>query len=157
MIAVAELPVQAYTTYEDFAQAHSEHFTDTDLPQVWALLCELETGQLFIRIPRWLADQKVGFIDSGTPTEFIGRIDRETGKAVLFTESMPARSLFRQAHLIQHMEQRLTDLSDADQRSRVESRLRTHREEFTTRPEHPVLDEEWLPKSQIELALRCRE
>ena len=154
---MAELPVQAYSTYEAFAQEQSEHFTDTTLPQVWALLCELDADQLFIRIPRWLADQKIGFIDGGTPTDFIGRIDRETGKAVLFTESMSARSLFRQAHLIQHMEQRLTDLSDADQRSRVESRLQTHREEFTTRPEHPALDEEWLPKSQIELALRCSE
>ena len=156
-ITVVELPIQTYAIYEDFAQEHSDQFTDTDLPQVWALLCELDADQLFIRIPRWLADQKIGFFDGGTPTDFIGQIDRETDKAVLFTDSMSAQSLFRQAHLIQHMEQRLTELSDADQRSRVESRLEKHREEFTTRPEHPALDEEWLPKSQIELALRCND
>ena len=151
---MAELSVQAYATYETFAQEHSDHFSATDLPQVWALLCELDTDQLFIRIPRWLADQKIGFIDGGTPMDFIGRVDRETEKAVLFVESMPARSLFRQAHLIQHMDQRLADLSDSDRRSRVKSRLEKHRAEFTTRPEHPVFDEEWLPKSQIDLALR---
>lgn len=153
---MVELSLQQYTTYEAFADEHSEYFSDTDLPQVWAVFCELDAEQLFIRIPKWLAEQKVGFTDGGTPREFIGTIDRETEKAVLFTDSMPPRSLFRQAHLIQHLDQRLTERAgeDTDQRARIESRLQKHRAEFSTYPQHPVLDDEWLPKSQIELALQ---
>lgn len=76
---MASLTFHEYSTYEAFTEAHSQHgVAETDQPLVWALLTELDPEAVFIRLPRWLADEKVGYTDGGTPTTFVGRGLRAT-------------------------------------------------------------------------------
>lgn len=99
--------IQEFEDYDDFVRTW--HVEELDIPLdeardqglingnetrlLWQLLGQLDDDELLIQIPDWLADEKVGFIDGSTPTEFVGRIDSETGKTILFVDSAAARSL----------------------------------------------------------------
>ena len=122
----------------------------------WQLLGQLDDDELLIQIPDWLADEKVGFVDGSTPTEFVGRIDRETEKAILFADSAAARSLTKLAHRIDHLEDGIEEVDDPARRDWLESRLQDIRNRFERRDDAPTLAEEWLPKSQIQRAVRRR-
>ena len=165
--------IQEFENYDDFvrewqrdtlnAQSLSlQEASDQDLINenetqlLWQLLGQLDSEELLIQIPKWLADQKVGFVDGTTPTEFIGRIDRETDKAILFTDSASARSLTKLAHRIYRLENSIehVDEDNDDRHDWMMSRLHQVRERFESRDEATALSEEWLPKSQIQFAVR---
>lgn len=115
---MADLTIQEFDDYDEFVQEWYAKELDVPLEEarnrslinedktrlLWQLLGQLEDNELLIQIPKWLADQKVGFVDGRTPTEFVGRIDRETEKAILFTDSASARSLTKLAHRIHQLE-----------------------------------------------------
>ena len=121
---------------------------------MWQLLGQLENDELLIQIPQWLADQKVGFVDGRTPTEFVGRIDRETEKAILFTDSASVRPLAKLAHRIHQLETSIEHASNDDHQEWMENRLKQIRERFESREDATTLSEGWLPKSQIQRAIR---
>jgi hypothetical protein len=158
------LTIHEYATYEAFTEAHSQHgVSETEQPLVWALLTELRPEEVFLRLPRWLADEKVGYTDGGTPTTFVGQIDRSTDKAIHVIDSAAARPLMKRAHRIQQLEASLTDGSSPDhaapaddqQRAWLERKLRDHRDTFADRTERVSLRDEWLPISQIETVIRA--
>lgn len=163
--------IQAVENYDDFVRTWQrdalteqsislEEARDRDLINedktqlLWQLLGQLDPEELLIQIPNWLAEQKVGFVDGSPPTEFIGRIDRETEKAILFTDSASARSVMKLAHRIHQLENSLEHTDDDDRRNWMVNRLQQVRERFESRDDVPALSEEWLPKSQIQLAVR---
>lgn len=127
------------------------HITEDETRMLWQLLGELSRDELLIRIPEWLAKEKVGFVDGATPTIFVGRIDRETEKAIRFIDSASARPLMKLAHRISHFEEGIENVggSDDDRRKWLERRLEAKRREFESRDDVPGLSEEWLPKSQL--------
>lgn len=74
---------------------------------------QLDPDELLIKIPEWLAEENIGYVDGGTPTEFVGRIERETEKAILFADSASAHPLMRFAHRITNLEEG-SDHADPD-------------------------------------------
>lgn len=94
------------------------------------------------------------FVDGAPPTEFIGRIDRETKKAILLTDSAAARSLTKLAHRIYQLEPSIENAADDDRRDWMRNRLQQVQERFENREDATVPSEERLPKSQIQLAVR---
>lgn len=128
--------------------------TEDETQLLWQLLGQLDSEELLIQIPQWLAEQKVGFVDGSPPTEFIGRIDRETKKAILFADSALTRSVMKLAHRIHQLENSLEHIDDDDRRDWMVNRLQQVRERFERRDDVTALSEEWLPKSQIQLAVR---
>ncbi|WP_231190437.1 hypothetical protein, partial [Haladaptatus sp. DYF46] len=107
--------ITEYANYDAFVREwHSETVTDDDSSleeardqgllneqksrQLWQLLGLLDTNELLIQLPEWLADEKGGSMDKTTPTMFVGTITRETEDAILFENSAAARSLMRLAH-----------------------------------------------------------
>jgi hypothetical protein len=105
----------------------------------------------------WLAEENVGYTDDGTPTTFVGQIDRSTDEAIHVTNSAAARPLMKHAHRIQHLETSLTDSPSPDdqQRAWLQRKLRDHRDTFADRTERVTLQDEWLPISQIETVSRA--
>ena len=165
---MADLQIQEFDDYDEFVQEWYAEKLDVPLDEarnrslinedktrlLWQLLGQLEDDELLIQIPQWLADQKVGFVDGTTPTEFVGRIDRETEKAILFTDSAAARSLTKLAHRIHQLEHSIENAADDDRRDWMENRLQQIRERFESREDATALSEEWLPKSQIQRAIQ---
>lgn len=153
---MAEFGVRVYADIDAFAadwQALGYSATDTE--QYWALLGELKPGELLIQIPDWLAEKKTGFVDSATPTAFVGTIAAETEQAIRVTESAAARPLIRHAHLAQSLETGIDRLAteespDPDRLEWLKRRLTEVRVALDERQDAPALREEWLPKSQIE-------
>ena len=133
--------------------------TEDETRMLWQLLGELSKDELLIRIPEWLAEEKVGFVDGATPTIFVGRIDRETAKAIRFIDSASARPLMKLAHRIYHFEEGIENVgdSDDDRQKWLERRLKANRREFENRDDVPGLSEEWLPKSQLLNVVRRSE
>ncbi|WP_248910346.1 hypothetical protein [Halocatena marina] len=163
---MASLSIYEYTSYDAFIADTAQHgIAETDLALVWVLLERLEPDEVFIRLPRWLAEEKVGYTEGGTPTEFVGRIDRTTEKALLFVDSAAARPLMKRAHRINHLEEGLENSTidsssipdDEERRAWLERKLAHHREAFAHRADQDGLTDEWLPISQIETVLRHRE
>lgn len=98
-------------------EARDRDLINEDKTQLlWQLLGQLDPEELLIQIPNWLAEQKVGFVDGSPPTEFIGRIDRATEKAILFTDSASARSVMKLAHRIHQLENSLEHTDNDDRR-----------------------------------------
>lgn len=162
--------ITEYTDYDAFARewyadALDEHgvtlqeareqgiITDDDTQMLWQLLGELSEDEVLVRIPEWLADEKVGYVDGATPTEFVGRIDRETDKAILLAESASARSLKKLAHRIHQLE---SGDADTDRTEWVADRRQELRERFERRDDATTLQDEWLPKSQLLHVVRRR-
>lgn len=165
---MVDFEIQKFDDYDDFVQEWHAGELDVPLEEarnrslinedktrlLWQLVGQLENDELLIQIPQWLADQKVGFIDGTTPTEFIGRIDRETDKAILFADSASAQSLTKLAHRIHQLESSIEDTDDDDRYEWMVNRLQQVQERFESRDDATTLSEEWLPKSQIQLAVR---
>ncbi|WP_227379108.1 hypothetical protein [Haladaptatus halobius] len=137
-------PVREYTSYDEFVrewcaealadeecsltEARDRGLIDEQATQLrWQLLGELNPDELLLTIPKWLAEEKVGFTEGGTPTEFVGRIGDETEKAILFIDSAPAKPLMKRAHRIHTLETNLneqnTDTPDVEQRAWLQDRL----------------------------------
>lgn len=149
--------ITGYSEYDVFAREW-EGASENETRMLWQLLDELDDCEVLVRLPEWLAEEKVGFVDGTTPTTFVGRIDRETEKAIRFADSASARPLMKLAHRIHHLEEGIETVgdSDEDRREWLEQRLRRTRHEFRSREDVPSLSEEWLPKSQLRTAARRR-
>lgn len=142
---MADLDITEYTTYAEFAGAWDA--SDTDTRMLWQLLGQLDEEEVLIELPEWLAEEKVGFVDGATPTAFVGRIERDTEKAVRLADSASAQSLMKRAHRIHELEQ-TTD--DPDRNEWLDRQLREHRRKFEKRTDAVTLKDEWLPKSQLQ-------
>lgn len=146
--------ITEHSEYDAFSREWPGN-TEQDTRMFWQLLGELAEDEVLIRIPQWLAEEKVSFVDGATPTEFVGRIERETEKAILFGDSASARPLAKLAHRIHHFEQGLENVEDdEDRRAWLERRLQEKRHEFDNRDDVTGLQDEWLPKSQIQLIVQ---
>lgn len=166
------LEIRTFETYDSFAgEWHSETLFDTDSSlesardrgllneqdtrQLWQVLGLLDDGDIVIQLPEWLADEKGDFTKRATPTMFVGRVTRETEKAVLFEDSAVVRSLMSLAHRIHSLENGLSHTSDdTDRHDRLESRLQESQAAFRNREGMVGITDEWIPKSQIQLAFR---
>lgn len=166
------LEIHTFETYDSFAgEWHSETLSDTDISledardrrllneqgtrQLWQLLGLLDDEELVIQLPEWLADEKGDFTKRATPTIFVGRVTRETEKAVLFEDSAVVRSLMSLAHRIHSLENGLSRTGDdVDRHDQLESRLREKQAAFRKREEMVGFRDEWIPKSQIQLAFQ---
>jgi hypothetical protein len=167
--------VREYTSYDEFvrewcaatlseeecslAKARERGVIDEQATRLrWQLLGELNPDELLLTLPKWLAEETIGFIEGGTPTEFVGRIGDETEKAILFIDSAPAKPLVKRAHRIHMLETSLdeqdADTPDAEQRAWLQDRLTEQRNQYATDRATTGLSEEWLPKSQILRAVR---
>ena len=156
-----DLDISEYSDYDAFAREwHAEDLGDVDIDDardngllneddtrlLWQLLGQLREDELLIQIPEWLAKEKVGFVDGGTPMTFVGRIEQETDKAIHFVDSASARPLMKLAHRIHHLEE--GDI-DEDRGEWLDNRLVELREEFENRGDATGLSEEWIPKSLL--------
>ena len=146
---MADLTITEYTTYEEFARAWEG--SDADTRMLWQLLGQLDRDEVLIKIPDWLAEEKVGYVDGATPTMFVGRIERETERAVLFSELADAHPLMKLAHRMDHLEQ---GSEDADRDEWLDERAEDHQRAFEEREDVVILQDEWLPKSQIHHVFR---
>jgi len=80
---------------------------------------------------------------------FVGRIEDETEKAILFIDSASARSLMKLPHRIDHLQRGLEKVTDDEERrNHLQTRLKKQ-EVFKKRDDVTELRNEWLPKSQI--------
>ena len=166
--------VTEYADYDSFArewhardlESHSVTLHDArergllneqDTRQIWQLLALLEDDELFLHLPQWLADEKVDSADGDAPTTFVGRVSRETEKAVLVEDSAATHALMRLAHGIRSLERGLENTGDDDRREELERRLQAKYRQFETRDGLVSLADEWVPKSQIRSAIRRRE
>lgn len=164
--------ITEYANYDAFVREwHSETVTDDDSSleeardqgllneqksrQLWQLLGLLDTDELLIQLPEWLADEKGGSMDKTTPTMFVGTITRETEDAILFENSAAARSLMRLAHKIHSLENGIENIGvDTDHHERLAKQLQDHQQQFCNRDGLPSLTDEWLPKSQLITAVQ---
>lgn len=144
---MALLTVDIYSEYANFEQEYPA--SGPEVRMLWDLLGQLSTAELLIKIPTWLAEEKVGYVEGAVPTEFIGQIDEETAEAIKFTDAAGARSLMKLAHRIHRLEQ-----GDDDQTDWSQGRLEAHRQRFERREGAATLQDEWVPKSQIEQCVR---
>ena len=147
-----------YATYDAFVRDW-EGSTENETRMLWQLLGELDDDEVLIRLPKWLAEDNIGFVDGATPKTFVGRLDRETEKAIRFVDSAAARPLMKQAHRIHHIEDGIERVghSDEERRDWLEERLRQTRREFELRAGVTGLSDEWLPKSQLRNIARRSE
>lgn len=151
-----DLELRVYGDADEFTGEWQQlGYTANEAEQYWALLSELKPTELLIQLPEWLAAEKIGFIDGATPTEFVGRIDTESERAIRFTASAAARPLSRLAHRIQSLENGINRLQDEgdpdpDRMQWLQRQLNKKRRAIDAREDVPALSDEWLPKSQIE-------
>jgi len=167
--------ITAYSDYDAFARAwHADELAQHEVTlrkarerdlidedstrMLWQVLGELDEEEVLLRIPDWLAEEKVGYVDGATPTTFVGRIDRETEKAIRVVDSASARPLLKLANRIHHFKQGIEREkgADKDRREWLEQRLTAKRREFEDRDDIPGLAEEWLPKSQLRNVVQRR-
>lgn len=148
---MADITITECATYEEFAKAWDGSESDTRM--LWQLLDQINPEEVLIQLPEWLAKEKAGYVEGSTPTAFVGRIERETEKAILFGESTDARSLMKLAHRIHQLEE---GNATSDSREWVDERLADHRRAFEEREDAVPLKDEWLPKSQLRLVVRRR-
>ena len=148
---MAAVTVQTVATFEAFADQWAA--SDQDNRLYWQLLGQLESDELLVRIPAWLAEEKVGYVDGSVPRAFIGRIDRETAQAIKLADAVGAPSLLKLAHSIHELERD----EGTDRNEWLDRRLAEHRQSFASREDAPRLADPWLPKSQLELAIRRAE
>ena len=166
--------ITEYASYDSFVREyHSKTLTDHDLSleevrkrgllnerttrKLWRLLGRLDSEELLVQIPEWLAEKKCEFTESATPTMFVGYISRETEAAILFKGSTAARPLMERAHRIHALESGIENTrAETDRHERLANRLEDHYRAFCDRDDLPSLSEEWLPKSQLVAAVRRR-
>lgn len=151
---MSEIDIVEFSDYGAFDREWAHHHEGT-ATLVWQLLGELSDDELLVKLPEWLAEEKVGYTCGGTPTEFVGRIEEETEKAVRFANATAARPLGQLAHRIGALEDGRDSVGmDHDRRDWLERRLKDKRTAFEQREDMVGLREEWLPKSQIVAAVR---
>lgn len=151
---MAEIDIDEFSDYGTVAREWAHHDEGT-ATLVWQLLDELSDDELLVKLPEWLAEEKVGYTSGGTPTEFVGRIEEETEKTIRFANASAAWPLGQVAHRISALEDgRDTVGLDDDRRDWLERRLKDNRNAFEQRENMLGLREEWLPKSQIAAAVR---
>ena len=148
---MADLAITECATYEEFTRTWDEPNADTRL--LWQLLGQLEPDEVLVQLPEWLAEDKVGYVDGSTPTAFVGRIERETEKAILFSDSADARSLMKLAHRMHQLEE---GNATGERQEWLDERLADHRRSFEEREDVVPLQDEWLPKSQLSRVVRRR-
>lgn len=146
---MTDLDVLEVATYEEFVQ----EWGDADTHLLWQLLGQLDDDEVLVRIPEWLAEEKAGYIEGAPPTEVVGRIERETEKAILLDDTAAAQPLMKLAHRIHELEQ---NEGDPDRNDWLDDRLAEHRRAFEEREDVPELAEGWLPKSQLQCVVRRR-
>lgn len=140
--------------YTDFAEFRREYpAAETDARMLWDLLGQISNDELLIKLPEWLAEKKVGYVEGSVPMEFVGRIEEETGDAIKFTDASAARPLMKLGHRIDRLEQNEHKHDQNDWSSR---RLREHRRRFEER-EGAELQDEWIPKSQLSRVVKRRD
>lgn len=93
-------------------------------------------------------------MEGAPPTEVVGRIERETEKAILLRDSAAAWPLMKLAHRIHGLEQ---NEGDSDRDEWLDDCLAEHRRAFERRENVPELADEWLPKSQLQRVVRRQE
>jgi hypothetical protein len=145
------LTVDIYTDYEEFIREYPA--SETNARMLWDLLGQISDDELLIKLPEWLAEEKVGYVEGSVPTEFVGKIEEETNDAIKFTDASAARSLMKLAHRIHRLEQ--------NEHARAEDewsqqRLEEHRRRFEVRDGAETLQDEWLPKSQLSHVVKRR-
>jgi hypothetical protein len=141
--------------YADFAEFRREYpAAETDARMLWDLLGQISTDELMIKLPEWLAEKKVGYVDGSVPTEFVGKIEEETDEAIKFTDASAARPLMKLAHRIDRLEQ---NENEHDQDDWSQRRLQDHRQKFKEREDAEKLQDEWIPKSQLSHVVKRRE
>ena len=148
---MTDLTITECATCEDFTQAWDGSESDTRM--LWQLLGQLNADEVLVQLPEWLAEEKVGYVDGPTPTAFVGRIERETEKAILLSDSSDARSLMKLAHRMHQLEE---GNATGDSREWLDERLADHRRAFEEREDAVTLQDEWLPKSQLHRVVRRR-
>lgn len=148
---MTDLTVTECATYEEFTRTWDGPESDTRM--LWQLLGRLDPDEVLVRLPEWLAEEKVGYVEGATPTAFVGRIGRETEKAVLLGDSADARSLMKLAHRMHRLEE---GNATSDSQEWLDERLADHRQAFEEREGAVPLQDEWLPKSQLRLVVRRR-
>ena len=74
----------------------------SDTRMLWQLLGQLDPDEVLVQLPEWLAEERVGYVNGATPTAVVGRIERETEKAIRFSDSANARSLMKLVHRMHH-------------------------------------------------------
>lgn len=169
---MSTLDIRAYETYDGFAaEWHAETLSESDIAlddardrgllneqgtrQLWQLLGLLDDDELVIQIPEWLATEKIEHTERAAPTLFVGCLSRETEKAVLLEDSAAAQPLMALAHRIHALEDGLsTTDDDHDRHGWLARRLREQQEAFSAREGLVGLRDEWIPKSQIRLAIQ---
>lgn len=149
---MTDLDIQEVATSEEFAREWQGNETDTRL--LWQLLGQLDDDEVLVKIPEWLAEEKAGYVGSAPPTAVVGRIERETEKAILLEESAAARPLMKLAHRIHELEQ---NEGDPDRDDWLDNRLAEHRRAFEAREDIPELADGWLPKSHLQHVVRRRD
>ncbi|MFB6229272.1 MAG: hypothetical protein ABEH88_12110 [Halobacteriales archaeon] len=147
---MTDLNVRAVATYEEFVQ----EWGDGDTRLLWQLLGQFDDDEVLIQIPEWLAEDKAGYVDGAPPTEVVGRIERETEKAILLDDSAAARPLMKLAHRIHELEQ---NEGDPERNDWLDDRLAEHRQAFESREDVPELADGWLPKSQLQCVVQRRD
>lgn len=144
------LDIHEYDAYDELVREWPIDASEEELRLHWQLLEQLDADEVLVVLPEWLADEKVGFIDGGTPTEFVGRIARETEKAILLDDATAARPLMQLAHRIHHLNAGVENVDDdEDRREWLERQLDAKRQAFNDRADMPRLKDAWLPKSQL--------
>lgn len=150
---MADFRVLEYDEYEDFAREWDGPEEDVFLR--WQLLGELDPDEVLVVLPEWLAEESAGFVDGAVPTEFVGRIERETEKAIRLADATAAGPLMRLAHRIRNLEQGVeTAGDDVDRRAWLKRRLEEKRRAFDDREAMTGLRDAWLPKSQLARVVR---
>jgi hypothetical protein len=166
--------ITEYAKYDSFAREwHSGTLAEYDLAlnearerglvneqqtrHLWQLLGLLDPEELLIQLPKWLAEKKVESTHRTTPTMLVGCISSETEDAILFESSAAARPLMGLAHKIHSLETGIERTeNDTDRHEQLADRMRDHEQTFEDRDDLPCLADEWLPKSQLETAVRRR-
>ena len=118
---------------------------------LWQLLEQLNSDEVLIQLPEWLAEEKVGYVEGARPMMFIGRIEQETEKAIQVDDSADAGSLMKVKHRMDHLEQ---GEDGAERNDWLDDRLADHRQSFEKREDVVTLQEKWLPKLKIHNAVR---
>lgn len=154
---MSDLAVREYASADAFRREWAVDDEST-ARTLWQLLGELDESEVLIRLPEWLADEKVGYVEGGTPTTFVGRIEGETENAIRFVGAAAAPPLARLAHRMAALRKGLENPDlDEERRAWLEDRLREKRRAFEQRDGLVGLREEWLPKSQVlDAARRAR-
>ncbi|WP_170845552.1 hypothetical protein [Halorientalis persicus] len=166
--------ITEYTEYDSLAREwHSETLSDYDVSldkarergllneqrtrQLWQLLGLLDPEELLVQLPEWLAEKKVESTNRTTPTIFVGCISSETEDAILFESSTVARPLMELAHKMHSLNRGIERTKDdTDRHERLVDRFREHERKFDHRDDLLSLSDKWLPKSQLNTAIRRR-